>query len=112
MTPDLELWLLVLACTLATFVWRGGGLLVSRTIGADGAVMRCLTCIAYATLAALIARIVFLPTGLLEATALWERLAALAVALALFFATRMNLLVGVVAGGAALIAIVAATGGI
>lgn len=110
MSPDLELWLLVAVCAAATFFWRGAGLLVSRAIDVDGPVMRCLACIAYATLAALISRIIFLPAGILADSALWERLAAGAVALGLFYATGMNLLVGVVAGGAALIAIVALQG--
>ena len=62
-------------------------------------------------LAALVSRIVFLPAGVLADTALWARLVAAGVALGLFLLTGMNLLLGVVAGGAALIAIVAMTGG-
>ena len=111
MTPNVELWLLMLVCAAATFVWRGGGLWISRSVSMDGAMMRLLACIAYATLAALVSRIVFLPAGMLADTALWARLVAAGVALGLFLLTGMNLLLGVVAGGAALIAIVAMTGG-
>ncbi len=106
MPAGAELWLLVALCAAATFVWRGGGLLLSQRLAMDGPAMRLLACIAYATLAALIARIMFLPAGILEDTAMWQRLTAAGIALALFMATRMNLFVGVVTGGAALIAIV------
>lgn len=105
MSGDLELWLLVLACGGATYLWRGLGVFVSGRVATEGPVFRWLACVAYATLAALIARIVLLPTGTLEATELWQRLLATTIALAVFFATRKNLFVGVVAGGAALVAL-------
>lgn len=105
MTAEAGLWLLMLVCAAATFALRGSGLWLSRVLHIDGPAMRLLACIAYATLAALISRIMFLPAGILETTALWERLLAAAIALAVFLALGMNLLIGVVTGGLALVLI-------
>lgn len=110
MDPNLELWLLVLACGAATYLWRGLGVLVSGTINVDGPVFRWLACVAYATLAALISRILFLPVGTLADTLLWERMLATAVALGIFFLTRKNLFLGVIAGGIGIVVLVAIQG--
>lgn len=104
------LWGLMLLCAAVTYALRGSGLWLSRLIRLDGPAMRLLACIAYATLAALISRILFLPAGILETTALWERLAATAVALAVFLALGMNLLAGVVTGGVVLVLLVVLVG--
>lgn len=109
MSADWDLWALVLICGVATYLWRGAGVFVSGRISTERPVFRWLACVAYATLAALIARIVLLPAGTLEDTALWQRLLATAAALAIFFLTRKNLFLGVIAGGAALVAIVVLT---
>ncbi|HLW26907.1 MAG TPA: AzlD domain-containing protein [Kiloniellales bacterium] len=103
---DASLWGLMLVCAVVTFALRGTGLWLSRLISLDGRAMRLLACIAYATLAALVSRILFLPAGILETTSLWERLLATAVALGVFLLLGMNLLAGVVTGGVALVVIV------
>jgi branched-subunit amino acid transport protein len=54
MTPD-YLWIVVLACCLATFVWRGLGVVVARRIDANGAVFRWITCVSYAMVAGVLA---------------------------------------------------------
>lgn len=102
----------MLICAALTFALRGSGLWLSRLISLDGPAMRLLACIAYATLAALVSRIVFLPTGILETTALWERLLATVIALGIFLALGMNLLAGVITGGVALVIIVSLVGGL
>jgi branched-subunit amino acid transport protein len=94
----LELALLVLACGAATFVWRGLGVLLSGRVRADSEVFTWVGCVAYAMVASLIARMVFLPGGTLTATLLPERLLACAVALAVYYAGRRNLLLGMLAG--------------
>ena len=97
---------LVLALVLgiaATYVWRLGGLLISGRIDADSEVFKWFYCVAYALLAGLIARMIVLPIGPLEATALGARLAAAAVALAMFFLSRKNIGLGVAAGAGALV---------
>ena len=105
MSADLELWLLVAACGLGTFAWRGSGVLVSGGINPNSALFSWLGCIAYATLAALISRIMFLPVGTLAHSALGDRLVAAALAGLVFYAARRNLFAGVFSGAAALMAI-------
>jgi branched-subunit amino acid transport protein len=103
--PGLELWLLVAVCGLATFAWRGAGVFVSGGINPNSALFSWLGCIAYATLAALISRIMFLPVGILAESALSHRLAAAAIAATVFVASGRNLFAGVFSGGAAIVAI-------
>lgn len=100
------LWSLMLVCTVVTFAWRGAGWWISRSISMEGPLVRLLACIAYATLAALISRIMFLPAGVLETTELWERFLAAAVALGIFVALGNSLLAGVVTAGVTLVVIV------
>jgi branched-subunit amino acid transport protein len=105
MSAGLELWLLVAACALATFAWRGAGVLVSGGINPNSALFAWLGCIAYATLAALISRIMFLPVGTLADSGLSHRLLAAALAATVYFAAGRNLFAGVFSGAAALVAI-------
>ena len=56
-------------------------------------------------LAALVARIVILPVGLLTASTLGDRLFACALALVVFFLRRRNLFIGVGAGFLVLVAL-------
>ena len=105
MSSELELWLLVAVCARATYAWRGAGVLVSGGINPNSALFAWLGCIAYATLAALISRIMFLPVGALAETALAERLLATAFAAAVFVGTGRNLFAGVIAGSGAIMAL-------
>lgn len=106
-----EFTLLALTCGAATYLWRGFGVAVSARIKPDGELFRWVGCVAIATLAGLISRIVLLPSGALEATALWQRLAATGIALAAYFLlTRKNLFVGVIASAAAMYLILASFG--
>ena len=99
-----SLMVLVIACALATYVWRGLGAAISGRVRAEGPLFTWLGCVAYAMLAGLVARIVVMPLGTLESTALWQRLGAAAIALAAYFLfTRRNLFVGVIAGGVAIV---------
>ena len=105
MSASFELWLLVAICGLATFAWRGAGVFVSGGINPNSALFSWLGCIAYATLAALISRIMFLPVGTLAQSALSDRLLAATLAALVFIATGRNLFAGVFSGGVAIIAI-------
>ena len=99
-----EIWLLVLAGAAATYAWRGLGVLLSGRIEPDSELFRWVACVAYAMIAGLVARIIVMPTGALSETLLVERLAACAVALVAFYATRRNLFAGVAAGAVSLVA--------
>jgi len=105
LAAELELWLLVAVSALATYAWRGAGVLVSGGINPGSALFAWLGCIAYATLAALISRIMFLPVGILADSALSDRLAAAGLAALAYYATGRNLFAGVLGGSAALVAI-------
>jgi branched-subunit amino acid transport protein len=99
-----ELALLVVACGVATYLWRGLGMLVSDRVNMGSDFFVWAGCVAYALIAGLAVRIILLPTGTLAATPLPERLAACAIALVAYFAFRRNLFVGIAAGFIALVA--------
>jgi branched-subunit amino acid transport protein len=103
-----DLALLVLGCALATYLWRGLGLLVSGRVRVNSGFFVWAGCVAYALIAGLAVRIVLMPTGTLAATPLPERLLACLIALAFYFVFRRNLLVGIAAGFVALVALIAA----
>ena len=102
----LELALLVLGCGIATYAWRGLGLLVAGRVSVDSAFFAWAGCVAYALIAGLAVRIILLPTGTLAGTPLPERLIACAIALVAYFALRRNLFVGIAAGFVALVALI------
>jgi len=95
-------FVVVLAGAAATLLWRALGVALSGRLKPDSPVLDLVGYIAYALLAALIARMILLPIGPLQGSALSVRLAATAVAVLVFFVLRRNLLAGVVAGGGAL----------
>jgi branched-subunit amino acid transport protein len=95
-------WLVIGAAALATYAWRAVGVLLSGRIDVDSAVFRWVSAVAYALLAALIARMVILPIGPVATTALADRLGAVAAAVAIFLLSRRNLLLGVAIGAAVL----------
>ena len=101
--PELWPWIVVLTGAAATYVWRALGVALSGRINPEGQLFQWISAVTYAFLAGLIARLIVLPVGPLEATALTDRLAASAIALAIFLATRRNLLLGVGAGVSVLV---------
>ena len=105
MSESLDLWLLVAISALATYAWRGAGVFVSGGISPNSALFSWLGGIAYATLAALVSRIMFLPVGTLADSALSDRLLATAFAAVVFVGTGRNLFAGVLSGAAALVAL-------
>jgi branched-subunit amino acid transport protein len=98
-----ELWLLIAACGLGTYLWRGLGVALSGRIEPDSELFQWAACVAYAMVACLIVRIIVMPTGILAASLLADRLVACAAALVAYYAARRNLFVGVIAGAATLI---------
>jgi branched-subunit amino acid transport protein len=99
---ELYPWLVIAVSAFATYAWRGVGVLLSGRIDVESAVFRWVSAIAYALLAALISRMIVLPIGPMATTALADRLAAIAAAVAIFLLTRRNLLLGVAVGAAVL----------
>jgi branched-subunit amino acid transport protein len=93
---------LIALAAAATYVWRFLGVVLADRVDAMSARFEWVGCVAYALLAGLIARMILMPFGPLAATPMGDRIGAAAIALALFYLTRRNLLVGVAAGAGAL----------
>ncbi len=92
----------ILVGAAATYLWRGLGVALSGRIDPDGRVFEWAACIAYALVAALVARMIVLPTGPLAETPLVDRLGATLLSLAVYFLAGRSMLRGVGAGVAAL----------
>jgi len=92
----------LLAAALATYLWRGLGVLLSGRLDPGGRLFEWIACVAYALLAALMARMIVYPTGPLAETALLDRLLAPACGIAAYFLSRRNVLVGSAVGAGAL----------
>lgn len=93
----------MLAGALATYVWRGLGVMLSGRMSPNSPALDWIGCVAYALLAGLIARMVVLPIGPLAETTLTARLSGAAVAFAVFLLLRRNVLLGVLAGAGTLV---------
>jgi branched-subunit amino acid transport protein len=103
-------WVIVLACSAATFVWRALGVLVVRRIDANGAFFRWVICVSYAMVAGLIFRMIIMPESDLAIVALPVRIAAVAIAFGAYFLFKRRLVAGVLAGGLSLSALAALLG--
>ena len=109
MSEDALLWLVVIGAIGATYLWRLLGVLLSRQVNPESDFFQWITCVSYAMLAGLIARMVLLPVGPLTDVSLWIRLAGMAVGLAVFFLLGRRVLTGVGAGLAVFVTLVAYT---
>ena len=104
--PDAAFWwpiLVMIVGAAATYVWRALGVALSGRIDPEGTLFQWAACIAYALLAALVARMILLPTGPLAETPMIDRLAAAMLAFTVFFASRRNMLLGVGVGAGVLV---------
>jgi branched-subunit amino acid transport protein len=100
--PAESLWLIVLACAAATFLWRALGVLVTRRIDANGAFFQWITCVSYAMVAGLIFRMIVMPESELANLSLSIRVTAVAIAFGAYFLFGKRLVAGVLAGGLSL----------
>jgi len=105
--PAESLWLIVLGCAAATFVWRALGVVVVRRIDPQGAFFQWVTCVSYAMVAGLIFRMIVMPESDLAAVSLTTRIAAVVIAFAAYYLFKRRLVAGVVAGGISLSALAA-----
>ena len=107
MDNDTYLWLLLAGAIAGTYIWRGFGVAFSSRINTDGRTFKWVTCVSYAMLAGLIARMIFIPVGPLVETSLVYRVTGMIVGLCVFFLTNRQVLPGVGAGLAVFITLVA-----
>ena len=99
----MDAWPLLLICGLATYLWRGPGVLIAAGIDPKGEAFTWISCVAYAIIAGVVARMLVLPTGALAETTVLERVVGSAAALVAYFGlSRRNLFAGVLAGAGAL----------
>jgi branched-subunit amino acid transport protein len=97
-----DLWMLLAACGVATYLWRGPGVLLATDIDPASRGFTWIACVAYAIIAGLVSRMLVMPTGELAEVSVLERVIGSAAALvAYFWMTRRNLFVGVCAGAVA-----------
>ena len=83
--------LVILVTSLATYLSRFLGVVSSENIDVKSKIFRWFNCIAYSTLAALIARIVIFPTGILADAEILIRFLVILLSVAVFFVTKKNL---------------------
>ncbi|WP_127089802.1 AzlD domain-containing protein [Aquabacter cavernae] len=93
----------ILAGFLPTEVWRSLAIVAGRRLQEGSEVLQWVRAVATALLAAVVARLIFVPTGMLVEAPLWLRLACVASGLAAFFAVRRSVFAGVLVGEVVLI---------
>ena len=83
--------LVILVTSFATYLSRFLGVVSSEKIKATSKIFKWFNCIAYATLAALIARMIVFPAGVLSESVILLRLIVVLAAILLFLTTKKNL---------------------
>jgi len=83
--------LAILVTSLATYSSRFLGVVSSEKIKETSKIFKWFNCLAYSTLAALIARIVIFPSGVLSEADYVIRIIVLTASILVFYATKRNL---------------------
>lgn len=99
---DLWLFAVIIAAGLGSYIWRGFGVWLSGRIALDSPLLRWVTCVSYAMLAALVARMLMMPEGPLAATPLIDRVIGCAIGLGSLFLLKRNTLAAVLIGAGTL----------
>ena len=87
---SINILLSIIVTSLATYVSRFLGVLSSVRIKETSKIFRWFNCLAYATLAALIARTIIFPVGALSDASYLSRLLVVLFSLGIFFITKKN----------------------
>ena len=83
--------LAILVTSLATFSSRIFGVITSEKIKENSKIIRWFNCLAYSTLAALIARIIIFPSGALSEVDYFVRFITIISSVLIFYLTKKNL---------------------
>ena len=86
-----NIFLVILITSLATFLSRFLGVLSSENIKETSKIFRWFNCLAYSTLAALIARLVIFPSGALSEVDYFVRFITIICSVLIFYLTKKNL---------------------
>ena len=81
----------ILVTSIATFLSRILGVITSQGITETSKIFRWFNCLAYSTLAALIARLVIFPSGALSEVDYFVRFIAIISSILIFYLTKKNL---------------------
>ena len=87
---SINIFLSIIVTSLATYISRFLGVLSSVRIKETSKIFRWFNCLAYATLAALIARTIIFPAGVLSDATYLSRLLVVLLSLGIFFITKKN----------------------
>ncbi len=87
---SVNILLSIIVTSLATYVSRFLGVLSSVRIKETSKIFRWFNCLAYATLAALIARTIIFPVGVLSDASYLSRLLVVLISLVIFFISKKN----------------------
>jgi hypothetical protein len=102
-----QLLALTVACALVTYFWRFLAVIFSGRLASDSAVFHWIECVAYAMVAGVVVRLVWMPSGTLATVPLSVRLMACVVAVVVYRLSGKKLLVGMAAGVGLFMALVA-----
>ena len=83
--------IVIIVTSLATYLSRFLGVISAEKIKETSKIFRWFNCLAYSTLAALIARIVIFPSGTLSEVDYLIRFIVVVLSIAIFFLTKKNL---------------------
>lgn len=86
---------IAIAGWIATDIWRWLGVLAGKRLREDSDALNWVRAVATALVAAVIAKLILYPTGVLEQSPLWLRLVALAAGTVAFFVARQKPAVGI-----------------
>ena len=87
---SINILLSIIVTSLATYISRFLGVLSSVKIKETSKLFRWFNCLAYATLAALIARTIIFPVGALSDASYLSRILVVLLSLGIFFITKKN----------------------
>lgn len=100
---DPGIWLALAGAVAVTYGWRALGVFLSGRVNPGDEVFKWVTCIAWAMLAALVSRVVLLPTGPLAETPLAARLGGAAAGIAVYYLLGKKIVPAVLVAMATLI---------
>lgn len=95
---------ILLAGFLVHEPWRWLGYAIGNGLDADSEIFRWVRAVATALVAGLVMRIVVFPPGALAGVETWLRLASFVAGIAIFYAARRNLAVGILGGAVVMVA--------
>ena len=85
--------LAIIVTSVATFISRFSGALTSEKVKAKSKTFEWFNCVAYATLAALVARMIIFPAGVLADSSLAIRILVLFICITIFLYSKKNLVI-------------------